>query len=283
MPKWNTDNPIAEKHLLGVIEYWIKEYDIDGWRLDVSNEVSHKFLRKVRDTARAARPDTFIFGENWDSSMPWLRGDQMDSVMNYDLSIPIWQYFEDKIDQHEFKNELINYTALTPKNVMENMFNQLDTHDTVRMMRRLKDNAKRLKLAYLMMFASAGSPNIYYGSEIGMTGDHDPDNRRCFIWDEKEWNHDLRGFIKRLIEIRKIEPALSTSDYHFVDESSISFIKTDGQSQLLVLMNDSDKEVTLNLDNKVHGKFVSLMTQQEIIVNSEIKLGAFGYDIIKLK
>ena len=62
MPKWNTGNELAQKHLLDSIEYWIKEYDIDGWRLDVSNEVSHDFLRKVKQVSRTAKPDTFIFG-----------------------------------------------------------------------------------------------------------------------------------------------------------------------------------------------------------------------------
>ena len=137
MPKWNTDHPLTQKHLLSVIEYWIKEYDIDGWRLDVSNEISHDFLRQIKKTARQAKKDSFIFGENWDSSMPWLRGDQMDAVMNYDLTIPLWNYLEHKIDIHEFKDEVSNYLALTPKHIMENMFNLVDTHEP-EFLRRLR-------------------------------------------------------------------------------------------------------------------------------------------------
>lgn len=281
MPKWNTGNELAQKHLLDSIEFWIKEFDIDGWRLDVSNEVSHDFLRKVKQVSRAAKADTFIFGENWDSSMPWLRGDQMDAVMNYDLSIPMWQYFDGKIDSEEFKNELTQYTALTPKHVMKNMFNQLDTHDTIRMKRRLKDNDERLKIAYILMFASAGAPNIYYGSEVGLTGEHDPDNRRCFNWDESTWNHSLHQLIKDLIQLRKQHPAFMESDYQFIDKSSISFVKYHKNESLLFLINDSEKSVKLNIDPAYQLKYTDVFSKKAVNVHAEVELPAYGYKILK--
>lgn len=282
MPKWNTSNPIAEAHLLESIKFWIETYDIDGWRLDVSNEVSHDFLRKIKQVSRAAKKDTFIFGENWDSSIPWLRGDQMDAVMNYDLSIPMWQYFDGKIDHVELKNELIQYTALTPKNVMQNMFNQLDTHDTIRMKRRLKDNDERLKLAYIMMFASAGAPNIYYGSEVGLTGEHDPDNRRCFNWDETTWNHSLRQLIQTLIKLRSDNSAFKASDYLFIDVKSLSFMKIDANQSLLFLINDSQNIVKLNIDTNYQGSYTDLISGKPIQLAYEIELEPYGYKILKL-
>ncbi len=280
MPKWNTSDKIAEKHLLGSIEYWIKTYDIDGWRLDVSNEISHDFLRKVKEVTKKAKKDTFIFGENWDSSIPWLRGDQMDAVMNYDLSIPMWQYFEDKINLEEFKNELISYTANTPKNVIRNMFNQLDTHDTVRMLRRLKDNPERLKIAYLMMFASAGAPNIYYGSEVGLTGDHDPDNRRCFNWNESSWNMSLRNFIKKLIELRNTYSAFMESDYHFIDQNSLSFVKKSATHELLFLINDKNQSMTLTITDNLVGRYKDLLNNEVFNLEKSCQLDAFDYKIL---
>lgn len=280
MPKWNTANPIARKHLLDSIKYWIETYDIDGWRLDVSNEVAHEFLREVRKVAKEAKKDTFIFGENWDSSIPWLRGDQMDAVMNYDLSIPMWQYFENKISISEFKNEIINYTAMTPKNVMENMFNQLDTHDTVRMLRRLNDNDLRLKIAYLFMFASAGAPNIYYGSEVGLTGDHDPDNRRCFDWNESNWNKGLYEFVKKLIHLRSLYPQFKSYDYHFIDSESISFIKYTDSKPLLFLINDSHKVLTHKIDEKYFGVYNDLLSGEDITLNHDFVLKPYDIKIL---
>lgn len=76
-------NPEVQKYLLEVAEYWIKEVDIDGWRLDVANEIDHHFWRKFREVVKAAKPEAIIVGEVWHDASPWLRGDQFDSVMNY--------------------------------------------------------------------------------------------------------------------------------------------------------------------------------------------------------
>lgn len=75
MLKWNIGNELVQKYLFDLIEFWIKEFDIDGWRLDVFNEVSYDFLRKVKQVFRVVKVDIFIFGENWDFLMFWLRGD----------------------------------------------------------------------------------------------------------------------------------------------------------------------------------------------------------------
>ncbi|MDY0276823.1 MAG: alpha-glycosidase [Acholeplasma sp.] len=260
MPKWNTDNPLTKKHLLGVIKYWIKNYNIDGWRLDVSNEVSHDFLREIKKASRKANPNTFILGENWDQSLAWLQGDQLDSVMNYDLSYPIWQYFEHIINTNEFIDIINTYLALTPKHAMENMFNLLDCHDTIRILRRLNDNVDRTKLAYLFMFLSAGAPNIYYGGEIGLTGDNDPDNRRCMIWDSSQQNMDLYNFIKRLISLRSSYQAFKESDYQFVQTGNdlLVFTKESANETVLCVINNSENTKDFEIPSVLKGNYIDL-------------------------
>lgn len=86
MPKLNTENSEVIKYLLDVGKYWIQEFDIDAWRLDVSNEVDHVFWRKFREEVKKVKPDIYILGEIWHGSLPWLMGDQFDSVMNYLMS-----------------------------------------------------------------------------------------------------------------------------------------------------------------------------------------------------
>ena len=87
MPKLNTTNPEVKQYLLNVATYWIKEFDIDGWRLDVANEVDHPFWREFRQTVKQIKPDLYILGEIWHDSISWLRGDQFDAVMNYPFTI----------------------------------------------------------------------------------------------------------------------------------------------------------------------------------------------------
>lgn len=279
MPKWNTSNPITASHLLDVIRYWIKEYDIDGWRLDVSNEISHDFLRQIKRASRETKKDTFILGENWDSSMPWLQGDQLDSVMNYDLSYPLWKYLEHKIDLSTFKDLVTNYLAKTPKNVMENMFNLVGCHDTVRIRRRLNDDIRRMKLSYLFMFLSSGAPNIYYGDEIGMTGDHDPDNRRCMLWNEKDQDLDFKSFTTFLISLREHHPSFKTYDYHFIDSNILVFEKNSENDSILILMNNGD-QTKIDLPKNINGMYKNLITLETIDIHDKMNIEAYGFLIL---
>ena len=86
MPKLNTANPEVKDYLLKVATYWIEEFDIDAWRLDVANEIDHQFWRDFRKAVLAKKPDLYILGEIWHSSQPWLKGDEFHAVMNYPLS-----------------------------------------------------------------------------------------------------------------------------------------------------------------------------------------------------
>jgi len=280
MPKWNTSNPIVEKYLLDCVTFWIKNYDIDGWRIDVSNEISHDFLRLVKKVSRQVKKDTFILGENWDSSYPWLHGDQLDSVMNYSLSYPLWQYLEHKIDLITFKDMLVTYLATTPKNVMENMFNLIGSHDTERIRHRLHDDIRRVKLAFLMMFSSAGSPNIYYGDEIGLSGAHDPDNRRTMPWDEKNQDLELKKFVKFLIELRKSHPSLHDYDYHFVDSPICIFKKIKDEDEILVLINNG-KKVLLQVPDSLKDRYKNLYTGEITELHDKIYVEEYQFMILQ--
>ena len=280
MPKWNTSNPLAEKYLLDVVTFWIEKYDIDGWRLDVSNEISHDFLRLVKKVSRQAKNETFILGENWDNSYPWLHGDQLDSVMNYSLSYPLWQYLEHKIDLKTFKDQMITYLAKTPKNVMENMFNLIGSHDTERIRHRLGQDSRRVKLAFLFMFFSAGSPNIYYGDELGLSGAQDPDNRRMMPWNEKDQDIDLKNFVKFLINLRKSHPSMFDCDYHFIDASICIFTKKSGEDELLLLLNNGKKTV-FEVPNILDGCYKNLYTEENIELHDKIYVEEYQFMILQ--
>ena len=93
MPKMNTSNPGVKAYLYEVIKYWTEEFDIDGWRLDVSDELDHEFWRGFRKLVKSINPQAIIIGENWHNAYNWLMGDQFDSVMNYSLTKLCLDYF----------------------------------------------------------------------------------------------------------------------------------------------------------------------------------------------
>ncbi|MFP4187168.1 MAG: glycoside hydrolase family 13 protein [Acholeplasmataceae bacterium] len=280
MPKWNTGHPLVRKHLLEAISYWIREYDIDGWRLDVSNEISHEFLREIKQVSRKEKADTFILGENWDASLPWLMGDQLDSVMNYDLSYPLWKYLEQEIDLKTFRHMVTTHVMSTPKNVIENMFNLVGSHDTIRIKRRLGDDPRRVKLAYLFMFLSAGAPNIYYGDEVGLTGEHDPDNRRTMLWDEHEQDVDFLRFVRRLVELRKKRASFRHPDFHFLDLDILAFFKRATDDAILVLMNNGEKK-TFDIPSSLNGTYRDVFSAEKLRIHGRMTLEAYQFLVLE--
>jgi len=286
MPKLNTGSPLMEKHLLDVATYWVREYDIDGWRLDVSNEVSHAFWRKFRLAVRAVKKDVYILGENWDDSSPWLRGDQMDAVMNYEIAYPIWQFFgtyktPGKIDAERFAHRINALLLSYPKNVAKNMFNLVDSHDTMRIVTRCGGNIDLAKLAYLFIFTFCGSPAILYGDEIGLEGGDDPDSRRCMLWDEKRQNPSMYDFMQRIIALRKAEADFKRTDlvWHRHDENILVYQK----GSLFVIMNVNPEPRTVSIPVVDRGvPAIDLETGKPLAMKDNLMIPPYGYRLFEL-
>jgi len=238
MPKWNTADPIARQYLIDVGTYWIRECDIDGWRLDVSNEVSHVFWRKFRDAVKAVKKDIYLIGENWDDANAWLQGDQFDAVMNYEVSYPVWRFFgpnsQESIDAVAFVQRMSQILTLYPKTVAQNMFNLLSSHDTMRLLTRFEGDKARFKLAYWFLFTLAGSPSIYYGDEIAMEGAHDPDSRRCMIWDEEKQDREMFLFFQSLIRMRASNQDVAKVDIEWIHAKDKTLLYRKGSTYFAV-------------------------------------------------
>lgn len=135
MPKLNTEHPEVKQYLLKVAEYWIKEVGIDGWRLDVANEVDHDFWREFRKVVKRANPEAYILGEIWHESAPWLEGDKFDAVMNYPFTDAVLDFFvHGTLDAEEFANSIGKQLSRYPLQASEVAFNLLDSHDTPRLL-----------------------------------------------------------------------------------------------------------------------------------------------------
>ncbi|MBM7562540.1 glycoside hydrolase family 13 protein [Fusibacter tunisiensis] len=254
MPKWRTGNPEVERYLLDIGAYWVEQYDIDGWRLDVSNEVSHDFWRKFRKRMKAIKPDFFILGENWDRSEPWLRGDQFDSVMNYEFSYPVWRLLDPAYPDygvHDYRNSISSLLASYPVHVSENLFNLIDSHDTSRIKTVFGGDVNRVKIAYALLLTHSGAPSIYYGSEVGLEGVHDG-NRQCMVWEPDAQDQNLRTYVKHLIEIRKKYRAFKSPNLTWLQVDSVpallAFEKKEGNERVRCYINASENKVTVLME-----------------------------------
>lgn len=246
MPKLNTENPEVKAYLLKVAEYWIKEVGIDGWRLDVANEVGHQFWREFRHVVKEANPDAYILGEIWHESSAWLMGDQFDAVMNYPFTNAMLDFFVDGTrDAESFANAISKQLARYPRQVNEVAFNLLDSHDTARLLTKCEGNKNKMKLAVQFQLTFNGTPCIYYGDEVGMTGGHDPDCRKCMEWDVKKQDRELFAFYQKMIALRLKYSALRTGKFTFLsaeaDSTALVYAREDEENLILIMMNNSDK------------------------------------------
>jgi cyclomaltodextrinase / maltogenic alpha-amylase / neopullulanase len=207
MPKLNTADPAGAEYLLRVAEFWIQEADVDGWRLDVANEVDHAFWQRFRQRVKARKADAWILGEVWHDSTPWLRGDQFDSVMNYPWRDAVLQFLQGHRDTREFDGALQRLWYRYPAPVLGGLMNLLGSHDTARIRTLL--GPERARLATVLLLTCPGVPIIYYGDEIGMEGGPDPDCRRCMEWDPERWDHPTLEMHQRLIRARRERPWLN--------------------------------------------------------------------------
>jgi len=243
MPKWNTANPEVQDYLCGVGEYWIKEFGIDGWRLDVSDEVSHGFWRKFRTRIKKLGKDYCLIGEKWQDARSYLAGDQFDSIMNYGFTKAMTDYFVNaSITSEQLAERLyaVVMRNITPVNYM--MLNLLDCHDTHRFYSLTGRDENKLLQALAIELFMPGAAMIYYGTEIPLEGGYDPDCRRCF-----DWNCDKRFTqrVKELLKFKKLR-ALAEGDVRFDAEDGAFIVERKANGQTVTLfVNNTDKKIAV--------------------------------------
>lgn len=246
MPKLNTSNLEVQEYFLNVCRYWIKEYGIDGWRLDVANEVDKSFWRKFRTAAQEINPQIVLIGEVWENAEVWLKGDMFDSTMNYDFRRHTRDFFAlNTISKKNFLDRITQMLFRYPKNIALGQLNLLDSHDVPRFLSLCENNLDKWKLAAIFLFFCPGIPCLFYGDEKGISGILENEYRSPMPWKEEENN--LTSFIKNLISIRKNYLDCS-SDYQIESDDSkeaFVFLRTGNKGRLHFYMNVSESPCKL--------------------------------------
>ena len=222
LPKFNHDYPPVKEHLLAVGKYWL-ERGIDGWRLDVPDEVPAQFWMDFRRMVKAVNPEAWIVGEIWGDARPWLQGEHFDGVMNYRLGWSSLCWVAGSRLRRRYHNPMYPLRPLETEALLEIwsetqgwyepevnrcQLNLLDSHDVPRALHSLKGDVAALSLALLMLMLQPGAPCLYYGTEVGLEGGSEPACREAMPWEEP-WPHDLCTMIKALTKIRQQVEALS--------------------------------------------------------------------------
>ena len=222
LPKFNTDHPPVRQYLLDVGRYWI-EQGIDGWRLDVPNEINDDaFWADFRNTIRSANPEAYLIGEIWEVDPRWVGDKHFDGLMNYPVRKAILALLNGEPDGSGFVEDIDAILKAYPYENMLAMYSLLGSHDVERIRTRLGGSIEKTRLAHTILFGLPGVPAIYYGDEVGVEGGRDPDCRRAFPWNEKVWQRGLQEHIRQLVQIRKAYPALRRGQISFPAADQIS-------------------------------------------------------------
>jgi glycosidase len=245
MPKMNTSNPEVVEYFCKVCRHWIENFSIDGWRLDVANEINHDFWRAFRKTAKAANPDCILIGEIWEPAGEWLKGDQLDSVMNYPFRNACRDFFAlENFDAFEFDARISNILMMYNKNTSYGLLNLLDSHDVSRFLSLCGGDKRRLKLAVLFQMTFVGVPSIFYGDEQGIEGYRESDYRRTMKWDESY--DEMYSFYKDAIALRKNNTALRIGEYRSFSAPKYSklyaFSRSYQNEKIYVILNAGERE-----------------------------------------
>ncbi len=212
MPKTNTADPFLRQYFCDVGAYWVRKFDVDGWRLDVANELDDGFLRAFRASVKAAKSDALIVGEVWENAAHYLGGDMLDSAMNYDFRRYCRRFFaEQTVDAETFDTNVSTLLLRYNENALFAQLNLLDSHDVSRFLSLCGGKTERMELAVLLQMTFPGMPCVFYGDEKGLCGESEPEYRRPMAWDASS---PLEEVYRRMIALRKTHPALRYGSFH---------------------------------------------------------------------
>jgi glycosidase len=246
LPELNLENSDVREYLYSgensVMKHFLK-LGIDGWRLDVAHDIGFDILRDITLHMHQINSESLVIGEVWSYPSQWLKS--LDGVMNFSLRHLIIQTCQGRIRPQQASSQLNQLIQDSDYERLLTSWLMLDNHDTARLATVLPHKKQR-RLAQVLQFTLPGSPNLYYGSELGMTGGDDPEMRSPMDWSKLEEKNATLDWIKKLIAIRQSELALQVGEFKLIhSEHFIAFIRyTDRVSDCCI--------VVVNLDSIEH-------------------------------
>ncbi len=239
MPKLNTSNKEVQEYFAKVGQYWMREYKIDGWRLDVANEIDRNFWRTFRDAVKSVNREAVLIGEVWENSETWLKGDAFDSTMNYDFRKHSRDFFAfDLINASSFAQRMNRMRLRYSHNVSNGQLNLLDSHDVPRFLSLCKGSIQSWKQAFLVLMLFPGVPSLFYGDECGIMGIQENEYRSPMNWSQD--HNSLTAYVKEVISIRKkyLDYKSSYKTCKEWEKSNVfAFVREGKKGKILVVVN----------------------------------------------
>ncbi|MGL5149757.1 MAG: glycoside hydrolase family 13 protein [Clostridium sp.] len=264
-----------------IIKKWMS-LGVDGWRLDVADELPDQFIKILKKQIREINKDSILIGEVWEDASnkvsysekrKYFLGEELDSVTNYPLKDIIINLINQNITVTQFEQKLKSLYENYPKNNFYASMNLLGNHDTERILTLLDEDEAKLELAILLQMTLPGVPLIYYGDEVGLLGGKDPTNRKAYPWGKE--NNCIYKKYTTFLKLRNNEEALKVGEFKFHSSSNevLIFERYTEKEIITVIINFSnqDKDAYLPCSSCV-GEYVDLLTNTNISFNKNRRI-----------
>lgn len=260
--KLNLDNPEVQQYLLDSISFWIKEFDIDGIRLDVAYSLPRWFMAMLKEHCRNFKDDFFLLGEVLGDNAGYMFSEaHLDSITDYPGFKGLWSSFN-SLNMFELAHTIKrNYGEMYRG---QTLLTFVDNHDVERIATKLEDKGK-LPLIYGMLLALPGIPCIYYGSEWGQIGKKEQGSDDSLRPEFTEpLPNELTDYIKKLIALRNQYPALQQGEYKELALTNKQFVfEKSYQGQRIIVALNLDEDIYYLHFNANAGRAIELITNHD--------------------
>ncbi len=273
LPDLDQTNPEVAEYFIENALWWIDETGIDGFRLDTMRHVPHEFWISFSEAIKSEHPDFFLLGEVWDQNVKTLESYHqagIDSLTNYSLFNGIENAFRTMPNMFSLVNALNKESGFSNPD-LNAIF--IDNHDNSRFMSlNPRMSIEYTKQALTFIYSYPAIPVVYYGTEIGMAGAYDPENRYFMDWAQTD-SSEMLEFTRELAVIRN----RFMGDFKLVhhDKASLAYEIWKGDDRLLVVMNADEKEKTVTFDTDA-----KVLTEYWTNTASDVTLGGVYEEVL---
>lgn len=254
MPRLDLSNPPTRAYALDVVRHWVREFDVDGWRMDVARYVDHDFWLDFRQAVRSEKADAYLLAEVMGDASAWLQGDRFDATMDYTFRSLCLRFLgTGEIDGIEFLDEAARSVFQYAWPVTQVCQSLIGSHDTPRFLTAAGGERWRLHLATVLQLTMPGMPGIYYGDEMEMQGGNDPGCRGAFPWDVDPETVPNAVLTSELTALRGERPELVSGEWRPVHAAAdlVAFERFEGDGRSVVAVNRSRREASFDAGSTV--------------------------------
>lgn len=218
MPKLRTTHKDLKAYLIDVLTYYIKEFDIDGWRFDVANEIDKAFIREAHQAVKQIKPNAYLLAEIWHDPSNWITPELFDANMEYESGHVFVSWLNDEISTSQLSQRLLDINHRTPINRFSNQFHLIDSHDTPRLINQVGFDKAKALMALFFLALQKGSICLFYGTHYLLEGENDPYCRIPYPLNPTQDQLEVQKIIQDILQFRKHHLSLIQNESFTIKE-----------------------------------------------------------------